>query len=206
MELKLNDDRGKAAGSVEVSDEAFGVPFREALIHQVVTAYLAGGRAGTKAQKTRSEVSGGGKKPWRQKGTGRARSGTIRSPLWRSGGRAFAAKPRDHGQKVNRKMFRGAMRSIVSELARQERLAVVESFTLETPKTKDLMARLQTIGLDRRLLIVVDEVTENLALAAGNLSGIELAEAATVDPVGLVSAEQVLITVPAIRRIEEWLS
>lgn len=206
MDLKLNDEKGQAAGSVQVSDEAFGVPFREALIHQVVTAYLAGGRAGTKAQKTRSEVSGGGKKPWRQKGTGRARSGTIRSPLWRSGGRAFAAKPRDHGQKVNRKMYRGAMRSILSELARQERLHVVDSFAPDTPKTKDLKALLESMGLGRRLLIVVDEVGENLALAAGNLPGIELAEAATVDPVGLVGAEQVLITVPAVRRIEEWLS
>lgn len=205
MELKLSNEKGEAAGQLEVSAETFDAPFREALVHQVVMAHLAGGRAGTKAQKTRSEVAGGGKKPWRQKGTGNARAGTIRSPLWRSGGQSFAAKPRNFEQKVNRKMYRGAMRSIFSELARQDRLVAVEQFGVDTPKTKDLLQRLDELGVNAGV-IVVDELDDRLALAARNLGHVEVAEAATVDPASLVGAEQVLITVPAIRRVEERLS
>ncbi len=205
MELKLSNEKGEAAGQLEVSAETFDAPFREALVHQVVMAHLAGGRAGTKAQKTRSEVAGGGKKPWRQKGTGNARAGTIRSPLWRSGGQSFAAKPRNFEQKVNRKMYRGAMRSIFSELARQDRLVAVEQFGVDTPKTKDLLQRLDELGVNAGV-IVVDELDDRLALAARNLAHVEVAEAATVDPASLVGAEQVLITVPAIRRVEERLS
>jgi len=205
MELKLSNEKGEAAGQLEVSDEAFGAPFREALIHQVVTAYLAGGRAGTKAQKTRSEAAGGGKKPWRQKGTGNARAGTIRSPLWRGGGRAFAGKPRDFSQKVNRKMYRGAMRSILSELARQDRLVPIQAVTVEAPRTRELTARLSDLGVENGL-IVVDEADERLVLAARNLPHVDVVEADRVDPVRLVGAEQVVITEPAIRRVEEWLS
>ncbi|MFP4183185.1 MAG: 50S ribosomal protein L4 [Halorhodospira sp.] len=205
MELKLSNEKGEAAGQLEVSEQTFDAPFREALIHQVVTAHLAGARAGTKAQKTRSEVAGGGKKPWRQKGTGNARAGTIRSPLWRGGGRSFAAQPRDFAQKVNRKMFRGAMRSILSELARQERLVAVEQLTVAAPKTRELRARLDDLGVVQGL-IVVDELEENLALAARNLPHVDVVEASHADPASLVGAEQVVITVPAIRRVEEWLS
>ncbi|MBK1734958.1 50S ribosomal protein L4 [Halorhodospira abdelmalekii] len=205
MELKLSNEKGEAAGQVEVSARAFDEPFREALVHQVVTAYLAGGRAGSKAQKTRSEVSGGGKKPWRQKGTGNARSGTIRSPLWRGGGQTFAAKPRSFEQKVNRKMFQGALRSILSELARQERLTVLESFALTAPKTRELDAKLGQLGV-KKALIVVDTPDHHLELAARNLPGIEVGYAAAIDPAALVGAERVVMTVAAVRRIEEWLS
>jgi len=171
----------------------------------VVTAHLAGARAGTKAQKTRSEVAGGGKKPWRQKGTGNARAGTIRSPLWRGGGQTFAAKPRDFSQKVNRKMYRGAMRSILSELARQDRLVVVKQLTVDAPKTRELKARLDGLGVSEGL-IVVDEIDTNLELAARNLPRLGVVDAAGVDPASLVGAERVVITESAIRRVEEWLS
>ncbi|MBK1725666.1 50S ribosomal protein L4 [Halorhodospira neutriphila] len=205
MELKLTSNQGEAAGQVEVADAAFAEPFREALIHQVVTAHLAGGRAGTKAQKTRSEVSGGGSKPWRQKGTGNARAGTNRSPLWRAGGQAFAAKPRSYRQKVNRKMYRGAIRSILSELVREQRLVVVESLALEAPKTRLLRERLQQLGVEHGL-VVVDALEPSLALAARNLPGVSAVEAGRIDPPSLVGSEQVVMTVPAIRRVEEWLS
>lgn len=168
MELSVLKPGNDTSGTLSVSDAAFAREYNEALVHQVVTAYLAGARQGTRAQKTRSEVSGGGKKPWRQKGTGRARAGTIRSPIWRSGGVTFAAKPQDHSQKVNRKMYRAAVRSILSELARQERLVVVESFDVEMPKTKLLVKQLGDFGLDN-VLIVSTEVGENLYLASRNL-------------------------------------
>ena len=173
-------------------------------MHQVVTAYLAGARQGTRAQKTRSEVSGGGKKPWRQKGTGRARAGTIRSPIWRSGGVTFAAKPQDHSQKVNRKMYRAAVRSILSELARQERLVVVESFDVEMPKTKLLVKQLGDFGLDN-VLIVSTEVGENLYLASRNLHGVDVRDVESVDPVSLIAYEKVVVTVDAIKKLEEML-
>jgi large subunit ribosomal protein L4 len=171
VELSVLKPGNDTSGTLSVSDAAFAREYNEALVHQVVTAYLAGARQGTRAQKTRSEVSGGGKKPWRQKGTGRARAGTIRSPIWRSGGVTFAAKPQDHSQKVNRKMYRAAVRSILSELARQDRLVVVESFDVEVPKTKLLVKQLGDFGLDN-VLIVSTEVGENLYLASRTLHGV----------------------------------
>ncbi|KZY57121.1 50S ribosomal protein L4, partial [Pseudoalteromonas shioyasakiensis] len=173
MELAIKD----ASGALEVSEATFGREFNEALVHQVVVAYAAGARQGTRAQKTRSEVSGGGKKPWSQKGTGRARAGTIRSPIWRSGGVSFAAKPQDHSQKVNRKMYRGAIKSILSELVRQERLIVVEQFGLEAPKTKELVSKLKELEL-KDVLIVTEEVDENLFLSARNLYKVDTRDVA----------------------------
>lgn len=194
----------KATGSVEVSDTAFAKEFNEDLVHQVVTAYLAGARQGSRAQKSRSEVSGGGKKPWRQKGTGRARAGTIRSPIWRSGGVTFAAKPQDHAQKVNKKMYRAALRSILSELARQERLLVVDELALKEPKTKLLVKALDGFGVSSALL-VSDEVSENLYLASRNLPKVNAVDVAGVDPVSLIAADKVVVTVPALKKFEELL-
>ena len=203
MELQLaNAQKG---GTVQVSDAAFGTDFNEGLIHQVVTAYLAGGRAGTKAQKTRSDVRGGGAKPWRQKGTGRARAGSIRSPLWRGGGKIFAARPRDFSQKVNKKMYRAAMRSILSELIRQERLMVVENFAVTAPRTKDLVAKLKDLGVTQ-VLIVSDSPDENLYLSARNLYRVAVTDIAGLNPVDLVGSEHVVITVDALRKVEEWLA
>lgn len=202
MELAVAND----ASGVNVSDELFGVDFKPALVHQVVTAYLAGGRAGTKAQRTRAQVRGGGKKPWRQKGTGRARAGTIRSPLWKGGGRIFAASPRDFGQKVNRKMYRGAMRSILAELVRQDRLVVVKELSLAERKTRTLLEFLDATGAGRRGLIVVTEVDENLAYSSNNIPYLSLTDVAGLDPVSLVGAEKVIVTVDAIKQIEGWLS
>ncbi|APX94606.1 50S ribosomal protein L4 [Halomonas sp. 1513] len=196
---------GASAGTVEVSDATFGKEFNEALVHQVVTAYLAGGRQGSRAQKNRSEVRGGGKKPWRQKGTGRARAGTIRSPLWRSGGVTFAARPQDHSQKVNRKMYRAAMRSILSELVRQERLVAVEEITVDAPKTKQLVAKLGELGLEK-VLIVTEEVDEKLYLAARNIPNVDVVDVAAADPVSLVAFDKVLVTVSALRKFEEKLA
>mgnify|MGYP000235820658 CR=1 FL=1 len=205
MELNIaKPGNGAAAGTIQVSDVAFAREFNEDLVHQVVTAYLAGARQGTRAQKTRSEVSGGGKKPWRQKGTGRARAGTIRSPLWRSGGVTFAAKPQDYTQKVNRKMYRAALRSILSELARQERLVVVEELALEAPKTKLLVKSLGDLGL-KGALIVTEEVTGNLYLAARNLHDVDVRDVSGVDPVSLIGYEKVLVTVAALKKFEELL-
>lgn len=205
MELNIaKPGNGAAAGTIQVSDVAFAREFNEDLVHQVVTAYLAGARQGTRAQKTRSEVSGGGKKPWRQKGTGRARAGTIRSPIWRSGGVTFAAKPQDYTQKVNRKMYRAALRSILSELARQERLVVVEELALEAPKTKLLVKSLGELGL-AGALIVTEEVTGNLYLAARNLHDVDVRDVSGVDPVSLIGYEKVLITVAALKKFEELL-
>lgn len=201
----MNLNLAGANGSVEVSDLAFGKEFNEALVHQVVTAYLAGARQGTKAQKTRSEVSGGGAKPWRQKGTGRARAGTIRSPLWRTGGVTFAAKPREHAQKVNKKMYRAALRCIFSELVRQDRLVVVEDFAVESPKTKLFVAKLNELALNNALLITED-VEQNLYLASRNVPHVDVRDAAGIDPVSLVGFEKVLVTVPALKKIEEVLA
>lgn len=204
MTMKL-DVAGKKAGAIEVSEQAFGVAFNEPLIHQVVNAWLAGARSGTKRQKNRTEVRGGGTKPWRQKGTGRARAGTIRSPIWVGGGRAFAARPRDYEQKVNRKMYRGALRSLFSELLRQDRLVVVESISVDAPKTRELAAKLKEMSLDN-VLIVNEAFDENLYLAARNLKDVGIIDVAAIDPVTLLRFEKVLITVPALKLVEERLS
>ena len=203
MELQIANTKNK----LELADDIFACDFNEALIHQVVTAYMAAGRAGTKAQKTRAEVSGGGAKPFKQKGTGRARAGTIRSPLWRTGGKVFAAKPRSFKQKVNKKMYKGALRSIFSELIRQERLIIVDAFQIDAPKTKSLLSKLQDMKIEGAALIVSDSIEENLYLAARNLYHIEVRDAATsaTDPVSLVKAEKVIITEAAIKEIEGLL-
>lgn len=204
MELNILKPGNADGGKVSVSDVAFARDFNEDLVHQVVTAYLAGARQGTRAQKNRAEVRGGGRKPWRQKGTGRARAGTIRSPIWRSGGVTFAAQPQDHSQKVNRKMYRAALCSIMSELARQDRLLVVESLDLEQPKTKLLAKQLNDFGVDN-VLIVADEVAQNLYLAARNLKKVDVRDVAAVDPVSLIAYDKVMVTVDAVKRIEEML-
>ncbi len=191
--------------SLQVSDAVFGADFKEALVHQVVTAYMAAARSGTKAQKNRSAVSGGGIKPFRQKGTGRARQGTIRSPIMVGGGRAFAAQPRSYAQKVNKKMYRGALRSILSELLRQERLVVVDSFGVEAPKTKQLVGKLKDLGLDD-VLIIVEQLDENLLLAARNLYHVDVRDTDQLDPVSLVGYEKVLVTADALKKIEEKLA
>jgi large subunit ribosomal protein L4 len=190
-----------SGAAVELSEVAFGKEFNEALVHQVVTAYLAGGRQGTRAQKSRAEVSGGGKKPFKQKGTGRARAGSIRSPIWRGGGKTFAAKPQDWEQKVNRKMYRGAMQCILAELVRQDRLILVEDFTVDAPKTKDLLAKLQVFGL-ANVLIITEAVDENLYLAARNLPHVAVIDTAAVDPVSLIGFDKVLMSVPAAKKLE----
>ena len=189
---------------IKVSEATFGRDFSEALVHQVVTAYLAGGRAGTKAQKNRSSARGGGKKPWRQKGTGRARAGTIRSPIWRGGGRTFAATPRDHSQKVNRKMYRGAMQAILSELVRQDRLLVVDSLEIAEPRTAVLLGKLSELGFETGL-IVTNELDENVYLASRNVPGVYTVDVSGIDPVGLVAADKVIMTVDAVEKIQEWL-
>lgn len=207
MELTIAAPKGKkASGTVEVSELTFGREFNQDLVHQVVVSYLANARQGSKKQKNRSEVSGGGKKPWRQKGTGRARAGTIRSPIWRSGGVTFAARAdQNHSLKLNKKMYRAAMRSILSELARQERLVVVESFDMEAPKTKDLIAKLNGYSLEN-VLIVSDEVSENLYLSSRNLHKVDVRDVSSIDPVSLVGSDKVLVTVPALKQIEEMLA
>jgi len=200
MKLKM-----QGSSAVDVADAAFGADFNEPLVHQVVTAFLAGGRAGTKAQKNRSEVRGGGIKPWRQKGTGRARAGTIRSPIWVGGGRTFAAKPRDFSQKVNKKMYKSALRSILSELIRQDRLVLTESIEMKAPKTKELAGRLKELELDS-VLIVNEAFDEKVFLSARNLENVGICDAASVDPVVLMRFEKVLMTLPALKMIEERLS
>jgi 50S ribosomal protein L4, bacterial/organelle len=196
---------GAAGGTVSVSDETFAKEFNEALVHQVVVTYLAGARQGSVKQKTRSEVSGGGRKPFRQKGTGRARAGSTRSPLWRGGAKTFAAVPQDHSKKINKKMYRGAMRCIVSELLRQGRLVVVDEFKLESHKTKGLLAKLSEFDL-RNVLIVSDQVDKNLYLAARNLHDVDVLDAEGVDPVSLIGFEKVLVTVPALKKLEGLLA
>ena len=200
MELTVN-----GGSKINVSDAVFGRDFSESLVHQVVTAYLAGGRAGTKAQKNRSAVSGGGRKPWRQKGTGNARAGTIRSPLWRSGGVTFAAQPRDFNQKVNRKQYRAALKAIFSELLRQDRLVVVENLAVSEPKTKTLLAKLSDLGMERGLMVDA-ELDTNLYLSSRNVKGIQALTVDTLDPVSLVGAEKVVMTKAAVNKIEEWLA
>ena len=191
--------------SMDVADAVFGQEFNETLVHQVVVAYMAAGRAGTHAQKNRAAVRGGGTKPWRQKGTGRARAGTIRSPLWRGGGKTFAATTRDYSQKVNKKAYRVAIRAILSELVRQDRLVVVESFSVQSPKTKELTAKLKEMDIDRAL-IVHDEPDENLFLAARNLPHVDVEDTSIVDPVSLIGFDKVLITAAALRQFEEKLA
>ena len=205
MELNVVKPGNEAAGTVAVSEANFAREYNEALVHQVVTAYLSGARQGTRAQKTRSEVAGGGKKPWRQKGTGRARAGTIRSPIWRSGGVTFAAKPQDYSQKVNRKMYRAAMRSILSELARTDRLMIVETLDVEQPKTKLLVETLKGYGVDN-VLIVADSVDKNLYLASRNLHKVDVRDVEGADPVSLIAYDKVMITVDAVKKFEEALA
>jgi len=198
---------GKKTGKekISLSDKSFSRKYNEPLVHQMVVTYMAGTRQGTVKQKTRSEVRGGGRKPWRQKGTGRARAGTIRSPIWRSGGVTFAAKPQDYSKKLNKKMYRGAMQCILSELIRQERLIVVNEFTVESHKTKDLVNKLKEFGLDN-VLIISDQVQQNLYLAARNLHKVDALDVSGLDPVSLIGFEKVLITVPALKKVEEILS
>jgi len=191
--------------TVEVSEVAFGREFNESLVHQVVVAYQSAKRAGTSAQKNRSEVRGGGRKPWRQKGTGRARAGTIRSPIWRGGGRTFPAKPQDYTQKVNRKMYRGAMRCIFSELIRQNRLVAVEEFSIDSPKTKNLLGKLAELSLDD-VLIISSDIDDNLRLASRNLKSISVRHASNIDPLSLISHEKVLVTLAALKECEEVLA
>ena len=207
MELKLVTNTGEeSSASVTLSDTAFGKDFNEALVHQVVTAYMAGARAGTRAHKNRAAVRGGGAKPWRQKGTGRARAGTIRSPLWRTGGKTFAAVPQDHSQKVNKKMYRGAMCSILSELLRQDRLVAVESIQLDAPKTKELNEKLKAMGLQNNVLLVTDAEDATLSLAARNLANVYVSEARHINPVSLVGSDKVVMTSAAIKQVEEMFA
>ena len=200
MDLQLHNSKE----TIAVSDAVFGLEYKESLIHQLVTAYMAGGRAGTAAQKSRSAVRGGGAKPWNQKGTGRARAGTSRSPLWRSGGATFAAQPRDYTQKLNKKMYRTGMRSILSELNRQQRLIVVEDITVDAPRTKQMVAKLADLGVNRPL-IVTETGDENLYLSARNLPNVEVCDVAGMNPVNLVRSEHVVVTVGAMRAIEGQL-
>ena len=206
MNLNISEPgKGLSERAVDVSEATFGRQFNEALVHQVVVAYMAGARQGTRAQKTRAEVRGGGKKPYRQKGTGRARAGTIRSPIWRGGGVTFANKTQDFSQKVNRKMYRGAMQSILSELIRQDRLIVTEDFTVDSPKTKQVQARLNELSLDN-VLIVVEDVDDNLFLGARNLRNVDVIDVQGVNPVNLIGFDKVLFTVGALKKAEELLA
>ena len=198
----MNLDIIGAGSGVDVSDTTFGREFNEALVHQVVVSYMAGARQGTRAQKTRSEVQGGGRKPYRQKGTGRARAGTIRSPIWRGGGTTFAAKPRDHSKKVNKKMYRGAMQAILSELVRQDRLVVTEGFSVDAPRTREVAARLKDLEL-ANVLIVVEEVDANLYLAARNLRDVDVIDVQGINPVNLIGFQKVLFTLGALKKAEE---
>ncbi|HUR39845.1 MAG TPA: 50S ribosomal protein L4 [Verrucomicrobiae bacterium] len=201
MDIQLQNSKTK----VSLSDAVFGAEYNESLVHQVVVAYMNGARAGTKKQKTRAEVRGGGRKPWKQKGTGQARAGTIRSPLWRKGGRTFAAVPRDHSQKVNRKMYRGALRAIVSELARQGHLLVAEEFQVDAIKTKGLATKLGKLG-EAGVLIVTDAVDKNLMLSARNLKHVDVSDVEGLNPVALLAREKVLMTQAAVKKLEAWLS
>jgi large subunit ribosomal protein L4 len=202
MELQIHQSESK----LSVAEAVFGVAYNEPLVHQIVTAYLAAGRAGTKAQKSKAMVRGGGKKPWKQKGTGQARAGSIRSPLWRGGGKTFAAVPRDHSQKVNKKMYRGAIRSIVSELNRSGALLVAETFAVESAKTSGLIAKLAAFETRHHVLIVTDEVDQNLFLSARNLPYVDVVDVDGINPVALLSFDKVLMTAPAIKKLEAWLS
>lgn len=205
MDINVAAPGKKTSKKVSVSDESFAKEYNESLVHQVVVTYMAGARQGSVKQKTRSEVHGGGRKPWRQKGTGRARAGTIRSPIWRSGGVTFAARPKDHSKKINKKMYRGALRCILSELIRQERLLIVDDFTLADHKTKGLVQKLSEFDL-KDVLIVSEEIDENLYLASRNLYKVDVRDAAAVDPVSLIGFDKVLMTVPALKKVEGILA
>ncbi len=205
MQVTLVTNTGSKE-ALQLSEAVFDCRYNEPLIHQVVTAYLAGGRQGTHAQKNRAAVSGGGKKPWKQKGMGRARAGTIRSPLWRSGGVTFAASPQDYSQKVNKKMYRSAMRSIFSELLRQDRFLITDSFSVEEPKTQRLVAKLEEFNVDGKVLIILDEVNRDIYLAARNLHTVALLDVEAINPVDLINHKKILITVPALKQIEELLA
>jgi large subunit ribosomal protein L4 len=204
MELNVTVPGTTKINKLQAADNIFNCDFNEDLVHQVVNAYLAGGRAGTKAQKTRAEVRGGGKKPWRQKGTGRARVGSSRNPIWRGGGVTFAAKPRDYSQKVNKKMYKKAICSILSELLRRERFIIVDTLVVESNKTKDLVKKLQDYVAEK-LLIITDEVDEKLYLAARNIPNVEVRDVQGIDPAILVACEKILITTAAMKKLEEWL-
>jgi large subunit ribosomal protein L4 len=203
--MDLNVQTAVGSQTLQVSDKVFGADFKEALVHQVVTAYMSAARSGTKAQKNRSAVRGGGAKPFRQKGTGRARAGTSRSPIWRSGGVNFAASPRSYAQKVNRKMFRGAIRSILSELNRQERLLVVDQVSVTAPKTKELVTKLKEMDLSDVLIVAVNP-DENIFLAARNLYGVDVCDVIDIDPVSLIAYDKVLVTEEAVKKLEERLA
>ena len=204
MELPVIQADGKPGSPLTVSEVTFGAKFNEPLVHQVVVAYQAGARAGTRAHKNRSQVRGGGSKPYRQKGTGRSRAGTIRSPIWRGGGRAFPAATKDYSQKVNRKMYRAAMRSILSELLRQDRLFVCDDLNVDSPKTKELVGKLKKLNQED-VLIISDKLDENLSLSARNLHKVHVCEAGNIDPVNLVGHEAVIMTSQAVKHVEEWL-
>ena len=204
MELTLHKSAGKA-GKVKVSEAIFGAAYNEHLVHQILTSYTAGSRAGTRAQKNRSAVRGGGKKPFRQKGLGRARAGTIRSPLWRGGGVTFAAKPKDHSRKVNKKMYRGAMRSILSELIRQDRIVFVDDFAVDEPKTKNAIKKLAEVDLTEAL-IITDEVTKDLYMATRNIPRVDIIDTTEIDPYSLIGFDKVLMTKNALEKVEAWLS
>jgi len=205
MKLNVVNESGKSKSDIEVSDVVFAAQFNESLIHQVVTAYQAGGRQGTRAQKNRAAVRGGGAKPWAQKGTGRARAGTIRSPIWRGGGRTFPAQTRNFSQKVNKKMYRAAMRSILSELVRQDRLVTVDTLQMDAPGTKNLVAKLSKLGATNALILTAED-DRNLSLSARNVPGVAVASASHVDPVSLIRHEKVVATADALKRIEESLA
>ena len=204
MELPVITAEGKSASPLKVSEGTFGIEFNEPLVHQVVVAYLAGSRAGTRGQKNRAAVRGGGSKPYRQKGTGRSRAGTIRSPIWRGGGRAFPASTKDYSQKINRKMYRQAMRSILSELARQDRLVVCDELDMSAPKTKELAGKLNKLNRED-VLIVSDRVDDALSLSARNLHKVEVCDAGHIDPVTLIGFDTVIMTSKAVQQVEEWL-
>lgn len=204
MQLTLHSSGKKTTGKLDVADSVFSVDFNEPLVHQAVVAFMAGSRSGTKAQKTRSEVRGGGKKPWRQKGTGRARAGTIRGPIWRGGGVTFAAKPKNYEQKLNKKMYKGAMRSILSELARQDRLLVIDKLELKEPKTKLMLEQLHALSLNE-VLIVTFELSENLFLSARNIPKVDVIDTAEIDPYILIGFDKVLMTKDALEKIEASL-
>lgn len=205
MQVALITNNGQKE-ELQLSEAVFSYRFNEPLVHQVVTAYLATARQGTRAQKNRSAVSGGGKKPWKQKGMGRARAGTIRSPLWRGGGVTFAARPHDHSQKVNKKMYRLAMRSIYSELLRQDRLLLTTSFTLDRAKTRDLLAKLKEFNVTQKTLIVLDDVSQEIYLAARNIPTIHVMDVEAINPVDLINHEKILMTLPALKKVEEFLA
>jgi large subunit ribosomal protein L4 len=205
MGLQIPALSGNNSSNVDVLESVFGQSYNETLIHQLVTRHLAGARAGTKSQKTRSDVSGGGTKPWKQKGTGRARSGSTRSPIWRTGGVVFAARPRNYEQKLNKKMFRVGIRSILSELLRQNRLVISDAILPATPKTKEFNAKLKNIDA-RRILIIVDKIEANLALASRNIPNVEVIEAENLSPVLLVAADKIIATSAAIKSLEGYLA